>query len=87
MNYTISLYDKDMDCYLDILCTSNKDKAITVCKAVYNLIKNAYVLNKGHRTSAILTDIAAFPYEQFDWVQVFDNAGECIFVNNEKYKK
>ena len=86
MSYTVSLYDKDMDYYLDIISTSDKDKATTVCKAVYNLMKNAYVLNKDHRTDAILIDTASFPYEQFDWVQVFDNNGKCIFVNNKEYE-
>ena len=85
MSYTVSLYDKDQDYYLDIAHTDDKEQAIAICKAVYNLMKNAYVLNKEHRTDAVLIDTASFPYEQFDWVQVFEYDTHCIFVNNKEF--
>ena len=80
MSYTVVLYDKDMDFYEDVMFTPDKDKAITVCRAIYVILKNHYVLNKEHKTCGGL-----LPYEQFDWVQVFDHNNKCIFVNNEEY--
>ena len=85
MNYTVSLYDKDMDYYLDIADTDNKNQAIAICRAAYKILTGAYVLNKEHSTGADVSGIAAFANEQFDWVQVSEG-NACIYVNDKEYK-
>jgi hypothetical protein len=83
--YTVSLYDKDNDTYLDFYETNSLEQAKEVCKATYTLIKTTYLLNRGNKTeqSPNVEWGIQLPYEQFDWVEVYSNAdNKKIMVND-----
>ena len=86
--FMVSLYDKDNDTYLDLFETDDQDQAETICRVIYNLMQTAYVLNKSGKTEPQGSAWGIqLPYEQFDWVEVYNSTtGKVIFVNNEKYK-
>ena len=89
MRYTVELYDKDNDNILTVLETDDKSEAIISCRAIYETMLRAYVLNKNARTEVTSTEAILsgqqLQYELFDWVDVYDSQQKkIIFVNNIK---
>ena len=87
--YLIELYDKDNDIITEVQETKSYRTAVTISRALYNVLQKSFVLNKNNRTPEPPKHVQwgiQLPYEQYDWVQVYDTVKrKVIYVNNKKF--
>ena len=82
MRYTVNLYDKDNDYYLNILQTDSRTEAEQTCKAISLLFYNQNVILRRNDNTYDKVE-QKYKDEPFDWVEVYDEEqAHTILVND-----